>query len=270
MRVMPQISFITANFAGRALNYAGPQDWASNDAATVRTIDGPGFSAMAAEIADAGFDAIDIWHAHCHYQFHADSDYLEVVKGVCSAYDFRITSYAGGLYPTAHPDLDAPFRFMKQLGAPILAGGIFNHPNPQELLPQIQAICERYDVRYAFENHPETSIDEIVARSGGGKFSRIGVCLDTGWCARQGFDALEAAQKLRPQLLAVHLKDVTARDGDNTTCALGEGIVPVEQVARFLTRDGFDGPIAIEHGPRDHDPMEEIRRSLGRVQEWVR
>src|SRR5437879_5084244 len=121
---MPPLSFITANFAGRALNYTGPTDWATHDAATVRTIDAAGFSAIAAEIAHAGFDAIDIWHAHCHWKFHADSDYLEVVKGVCSAYDFRITSYAGGLYPAADPDpdpdLDGPFRFMKQLGAPIL------------------------------------------------------------------------------------------------------------------------------------------------------
>ena len=63
------------------MHCSSPTDWATNDDATVRGIDAAGFSAIAADIADAGFDAIDIWHAHCHWKFHADSDYLEVVKG---------------------------------------------------------------------------------------------------------------------------------------------------------------------------------------------
>jgi sugar phosphate isomerase/epimerase len=264
---MPQLSFITANYVARALEYNGETDWSAHDVATVRSIDGQSFGAICNDIAAAGFDCIDIWTAHCHHDFHRDSDYLEVVKGLCSAYDFTIASYAGGLRPSTAAEIESPFRFMKQLGAPLFAGGIFGSMPADEAMPHIQAACEKYNVRYAFENHPETSIAEIRAKMGTGKFNRCGVALDTGWCARQGIDALEAARQLREHLLIVHLKDI--QPGGIETCALGEGIVPVEKVVRYLIEDGWDGPISIEHSTYDHDPMPEIERSLGRARQWV-
>ena len=265
---MLKISFITANYAARSLNYNGDTDWATHDAATLRTIDGETFGAIARDIAAAGFENIDIWTAHCHFEFHNDSDYLEVVKGLCSAYDFTITSYAGGLRPATPADVEAPFRFMKQLGAQLFAGGIFGPLSAEEAMPHIQAACEKYNVRYAFENHPETSADEILAKAGRGKFDRCGVALDTGWCATHGMDAVETAKRVRDQLMIVHLKDVK-QAGSHETCALGEGIVPVEQVVRYLLEDGWDGTLCIEHAPFNRDPMPEIVRSLARVQEWV-
>ena len=264
---MPKLSFITANYVARALNYDGNRDWSAHDAATVRTIDGPGFSAICSDIADAGFDCIDIWTAHCNYTFHQDSDYLEVVKGLCSTFDFTITSYSGGLTPSVPSDVEAPFRFMKQLGAPVFAGGIFGTLSADDAMPHIQAACEKYDVRYAFENHPETSVDEILAKMGGGEFNRCGVALDTGWCSRQGIDALDAAKRLRDHLMIVHLKDIRA--GSTETCAAGEGIVPVEKIVRYLMEDGWQGTISLEHSSFDHDPLPEIVRGVERVREWM-
>src|SRR5438132_470805 len=62
---MPSLSFITANYVARALNYNGDTDWTAHDAATMRTIDGQAFGAICNDIAAAGFEAIDIWTAHC-------------------------------------------------------------------------------------------------------------------------------------------------------------------------------------------------------------
>jgi sugar phosphate isomerase/epimerase len=266
---MPQISFITANYVARVLNYNGDPNWDTHETATVRTIDGPMFDAIANDIAAAGFESVDIWKAHCHYDFHADTDYLEVVKGICSAYDFTITSYAGGITARHPSDLDAPFRFMKQLGAPIFAGGIFGPLSAHELMPHIQAVCERYDVRYAFENHPEKTIDEILSAIAHGKYSRCGIALDTGWCATHRIDALEAAKRLRDHLTIVHLKDIR-KAGQHETCALGEGIVPVEAVTQWLAKDRWNGTLTIEHEPYDHDPTPEIERSLTRASAWAK
>ena len=263
----PTISFITANYVARALNYNGDTDWAIHDAAT-RLIDGQSFSAIAGDIATAGFDHIDIWTAHCHYLAHHDTDYLEVVKGLCSAYDFTLSSYAGGLRPSKPSEIEAPFRFMKQLGAPLFAGGIFGTMSAQEAMPHIQAACEKYDVRYAFENHPETSIDEILDKIGRGKFNRCGIALDTGWCGRQGIDAVEAVKRLRDHLMIVHLKDIDQKDGV-TTCTLGDGMVPVEKVVRYLIEDGWQGSISIEHSAYDRDPMPEIVTSRSRLLQWM-
>jgi sugar phosphate isomerase/epimerase len=265
---MPKISFISANYVGRALDYRGPADWMANDAATVKAASAEHFNAVAKDVAEAGFEAIDIWTAHCNWVHHADGDYIEIVKGICSQYDLAITSYAGGLNVKSAAELEAPFKFMKQLGAPIFAGGMWG-ANPAEMTPHIQKICDRLGVRYGFENHPEKTVEEILAKIGGGKFSRVGVALDTGWCGTQGMDALEAAKRLSEKLFIVHLKDVKAA-GEHVTCALGEGIVPIEGVVRYLKESGWEGTLCIEHEPYDHDPMPDIRKSAERVREWLR
>src|SRR5207247_1737622 len=135
------------------------------------------------------------------------SDYLEQVKGICSNFDLTITSYAGGVHVNTPDDLDKALRFMKQLGAPMFAGGVGGKPT-NELMPMVQQACEKFGLLWAYENHPEKSADEIMAKIGGGKFSRVGIALDTGWCGTQGLDALEAAQRLREKLFIIHLKDV--------------------------------------------------------------
>src|SRR5258706_455543 len=139
---MPKISFISANYVARALNYRGGSDWMAHDAATIEAASPEHFAAVAADVAAAGFENIDIWTAHCHWQHHASGDYLEILKGICSQYDLAITSSGGGLHPSSAADLEAPFKFMKQLGAPILAGGLWG-ADPAPMASQLPNICER-------------------------------------------------------------------------------------------------------------------------------
>ena len=265
---MINLSFITANYVARSSNYNGVADWSTQDKLTQEQIDGASFREICSDIANAGFEDIDIWTAHCHYLKHLDSDYLEVVKGLCSAYDFTIRSYAGGLTPTVAGDVEAPFRFMKQLGTDLLAGGLFGPMSAVDAMPHIQAACEKYAVRYAFDNHPEKSVDEILSSMGAGKYNRIGVALDTGWCGRQGIDAVEAAKQLREHLLIVHLKDI-AKDS-LSTCVLGDGNVPVEKVVRYLVETGWNGTLSIEHSAYDHDPMAEVSTGYLRAKQWIK
>ena len=267
---MPTVSFITANYVARALNYRGPNDWMPNQDATIAAASPEYFLGMVQEIAAAGFDAIDIWTAHCHWQHHDRGDYLEQVKGFCSQFDLTITSYAGGFAANDAKDIDPPFRFMKQLGAPIFAGGIGGSLPPQKLVPMVNDACHHYGVRWAFENHPEKTIDDVFARIDGGKHDRVGVALDTGWCGTQGMDAVDAVKRLidAGKLFIIHLKDVRGA-GKHDTCAIGEGIVPCEEIVRALVRSGWQGDVGIEHEPFDRDPMPEIKRSLERVMAWL-
>jgi sugar phosphate isomerase/epimerase len=259
-------SFITANYVARAKGYDGTPDWGYHDRATVASANPSTFMLMAADIAAAGFDHIDLWTAHCHFRHHDREDYLEQVKGILSNYDFTITSYAGGLTPL---DIDPAFRFMKQLGAPVFAGGLFGDADPDRDIPVIADTCMKYQARYAFENHPEKSADEILRKIQHGKYPNIGVALDTGWCATQGFDALDAVKRLRDHLFIVHLKDIKT-PGGHETCTLGDGVVPIQQIVRYLKDSGWSGNLSIEHEPYDHDPMPEIQISLQRVKEWLK
>lgn len=264
---MRTISFISANYVARARNYDGNPDWGAHDAATVQAASPAHFAAVCADVAAAGFEAIDVWMAHCHWKHHDRDDYLEQVKGICSQHDLAISSYAGGLLVDQDPDVEAPFRFAKRLGAPMVAGGLWGG-DAAALAPRIDDACARLGVTYAFENHPEKSVAEILAKIDGGRHEHVGVALDTGWCGTQGLDAVEAARALRHKLFIVHLKDVREA-GKHDTCALGDGIVPVEKVVRHLVETGWEGTLCVEHEPYDRDPMPEVVTSLRRLREWL-
>lgn len=266
----PTISFITANYVGRALDYKGPADWAPNDEATIKQATPDSFLEVVQDVVVNGFEAIDLWTAHCHWKHHDKGDFLETIKGYISQFDLRIASYAGGIHTDDLKDLEAPFRFMKQLGAPIFAGGIWTKLTPQEFAPAINDVCTRLNVRWACENHPETTVDEMFARIDGGRHDRVGIALDTGWCATHGLDALEATKQVldRGKLFAFHLKDIKAA-GAHDTCEIGTGVVPCEAVVRYLAQSNWGGTISIEHEPYDHDPMPEVVASVARVRQWL-
>jgi len=268
---MNTISFITANYVARALGYTGKDisEWGRFDEATVRQASPESFAEICRDITAAGFEHVDVWGSHCHWQHHHRDDFLEQIKGILSMYDLTITSYAGWVVGEGEAELERGLKFVKQLGAPILAGGIALQLPPNETLETIDRVCGRVGVKWAMENHTEKTPEEILQKIGGGRFTNIGVALDTGWCGTQGMNALDAVKALRDNLLILHLKDVRGV-GRHDTCAIGEGVVPCEQVVRYLKETGWSGDIGIEHEPFDRDPMPEVLRSLERVKSWLR
>jgi sugar phosphate isomerase/epimerase len=265
---MPTVSFISANYVARVLKYSGESNWGVHDNATVAATDRAHFEGILADVKAAGFSAIDIWMAHCHFNRHSPQ-HRESIKDACAKAGMAVTSYAGGIGGTKQ-ELDTIFRFMRDLGAPILAGGYFGKMPAAEAMPAVHEICQRYSVRYALENHPEKSADEIWTRIGQGQYSTIGVALDTGWCGTQDFDALDAVKRFvdKGKLFILHLKDVTQKGGHGT-CALGDGVIPCEKIVRHIKQAKWEGTICIEHEPYDRDPMPEVKTSLDRVKKWL-
>jgi sugar phosphate isomerase/epimerase len=261
---MNTISFISANYVARALGYNGDENWGTHDTATVAAASPEHFSSIAHDVKAAGFNAIDIWMGHCHFRNH-NAALRDSVKNICAEHGLQITSYAGGLNAQSESDVDELFAFASQLGAPIFAGGIHGAGADPAL---INDIAQKHGVRWAFENHPEKSADEILARIGGGKFEHCGVAFDTGWSGTQGLDALETVKAIREKLFILHLKDVVA-SGGHDTCVPGDGVVNGEGVVRYLVETGWQGTICIEHEPYDRDPMPEVITGLQRLQQWL-
>jgi len=263
-------SFITANYVARALNYTGKSvsEWGRFDEATLAAALPETFRDICADIADAGFERVDVWASHCHFNQHDREDFLEQTKGWISQFDLTISSYAGGILTDELANVERAFRFMKQLGAPIFAGGMWGATPWEELLGFTDNLCGKLGLRWGYENHPEKSARDILNKIGDGKYQHIGVALDTGWCGTQGFDAVETLKRVHEKLFIVHLKDVRAAGGHDT-CAAGDGIVECEKVVRYLRDSGWSGTLCIEHEPFDRDPMPEVKTSLKRVQEWL-
>jgi L-ribulose-5-phosphate 3-epimerase len=265
---MRSVSFITANFVGRVSKYPGGWvgEWMNFDAATLEVPPASQFDAVAAEIAGAGFNQIDLWTAHAHSQRHGREG-ADAIKHACATHNLTITSYVGGFQATTSRELDDVFKFMKQLGAPIFAGNIWGLANDEQAR-LVNEAGERHNITWAFENHAEKKAGEMLARISNGEYPRCKICLDTGWCGTQGLDALEALKAVRPHLHILHLKDVVAAGG-HETCALGDGIVPVERCVRYLIETNWHGVIGVEHEPFDRDPMPEVQTSLQRLRAWL-
>jgi sugar phosphate isomerase/epimerase len=173
----------------------------------------------------------------------------------------------GGLVLDTPKDAEPMLAWMNALGISTFGGGLWGALAKTEFAPAMNDVFARHKVRWAFENHPEKTADDILRKTGGGKYKQIGVALDTGWCGTQAMDALDTVKRLRDNLFLLHLKDVKSQGGHDT-CTLGDGVVGIEKIVRYLKETKFDGTICIEHEPYDHDPMPDVIESVKRFNEW--
>jgi len=261
-----QWAFMTANYVGRALDYANNPDWMANHRATVEAFHGPQFGERFAEMIDdiksAGFDAIELWVAHLD-PLRATPEMIDTANQILRDRGVKLIAYTAGFGQpgVSREDATRIFETAKAIGAPVLAQGF--HPANGALVAELG---ERYGIRMGLENHPQKTaqaVIDIVA-----PFAPwVGSALDTGWFATQGYDAVRAVHELRDHVVHVHLKDITAVGG-HATCALGDGVVDIRGVLKALKMIGYSGPVTIEHEPYDYDPTEECKVSLERAAGW--
>ena len=212
--------------------------------------------AMLARIADMGFGYVELYIGHAG---HSAQDPLwkgVTAKDIIAMFDkhgLQLASYCvGGL--GLDRDFDAPFEFADALGAPMLSGWLGREP---ESLSKIASYCERYDKRYAIENHGPTyslaTAEEILAACGHSE--RIGACPDTGIFARAIGDAVGAAKLLAEHTIHTHLKGFNKAKGAG--CAPGDDDIGLDQVVRILRDIGYSGVYSIEYEV-GHNPDAEL------------
>lgn len=154
--------------------------------------------------------------------------------------------------PGADPDgAEAWFQVASMLHAPLIAGDVV--PSAVDELAQL---CARHRIRVAYENHPETEVDEILDRIKGGN-EWIGVTLDTGSLAQHGGDPVKAVRQLGKSLMHVHVRDVPSVASEQSV-PIGSGIVDVPGVMQELMRVGYPGWVSIEIPLEAADPSPAI------------
>ena len=262
-----KISFVTANFVGRALNYSlKPFDWGKAGEATQRLFYGESFEEEFSDImriiSHAGFKMIDLWTPHLDYM-KATQDQIQKAKKILESFSLSVRSFAGG-FGNSKREVEKCFQLAHVMGAKILAG-LLN----EKLLEKAYSLCQEHKIRLAFENHPDRETPEKIKELIGDRKDWFGACVDTGWFATFNIDASEAVRELGKSVFHVHPKDIKAA-GAHETCALGDGIVNIPAVISALREIGYDGYLSIEHEPEYHDPMEDVKKSLRRLREWLR
>lgn len=258
-----RLSYVTANLIGEPFGYNGETDWGKLDDAMVEQTTPESFRETCRVIKGMGFEGVEIYTGHCSY-LKRDVEFAKAIRDVCGEEGLAVVGYAGGfgLPDGTREDFERTFRMCKALGTELMTGGI---AGPADWEPAAEILREEGLV-IAYENHPEKTAEEILAKIGG-KEDVIKVGFDTGNITAQGGDAAAAAGKVMGHIRHLHLKDVRAA-GAHDTCAIGEGVAKVREAFDYIVGHGYDGWASIEHEPFDRDPNEEVARSLATVKEW--
>ncbi len=256
------IAFMTANYVARQTGYA-MHGWGHGDRTTnehFRPLDtyAARLGELLRDVRELGFDAIDLWGAQLSPSWATD-EHIQIARELLARHGLRVTTYAAWI---GRDDVERACEIALAVGTTIIGGGASGDANA--LVP---ALRER-GVTLAYENHPERTPQEALARIAGGD-GALALTIDTGWWGTQGYDAARAIDELAGHVAHVHLKDVLAEGEPHETCRWGDGVVPIEECVRTLRRVGYVGAIAIEHEPETYDPSDDCREMLARLRGWL-
>jgi L-ribulose-5-phosphate 3-epimerase len=255
------ISFMSANYVARELGFTmdgwGEGDRATNDAFRPLETYAERFDALLADVAELGFDAVDVWNAHLSPDWATDG-HVDAACDALARRGIRVATYQ--VYAGAEQRAWA-CAIAQRLGAPVLSGNV---PVDDELPP----LLERHGLRFALENHPEPTPQVMLDKIG--DLPRVGICVDTGWFGTQGYDAVRAIEEIGDRVYQVHLKDVLHEGLPHETCRYGAGVVDIEGCVHALQRIDYGGAISVEHEPETFDPTDEIREMRQQVAGWLR
>jgi sugar phosphate isomerase/epimerase len=249
------LSFMSANYVGTELGYGAADDWGPFDQATneafapIETF-AARFEALLSTIARAGYDALDLWTAHLNWRW-ATPEHVRIARSALEEHELQVVSLAGSFGDTA-TDLESACRLANALDVDLL-GGMGDVLRRD--LHGAEAVLREHGVRLGYENHPETTPDQVLGLIGDAA-DVLGATVDTGWWATHEYDPVDALRELRERLFHVHLKDVE-RPGAHVTCLHGSGCVDIDGCVEALVSSGYDGALSVEHEPYDRDPTSE-------------
>lgn len=137
----------------------------------------------------------------------------------------------------------------------------------RQALPTLDKVVKDFDVLVAIHNHgPEdkkfpSPLD--VLRAVDGLDKKIGCCVDVGHTFRAGVDPVEALHKCAPRLYGIHLKDLSEGGPKPRNVPLGQGVLDIVGMLRFLVEVRFPHLVALEYEAEPENPIPGMAASFG-------
>ena len=257
-----RIAFTTANYVARETGWAmhgwGHGDRATNAAFRPLETYRDRLDAVLGDVRGLGFETVDLWGAHLHPEW-ATGEHVAIARELLRRHGLEVSTYAAWIDAST---VERACELATALGTTTLGAGASG--GLHALVPALRD----HGVCLAIENHPEKTPAEVLAKIGVGP-GTLAATVDTGWWATQGYDPVRAIEELGEHVRHVHLKDVRAEGEPHETCRWGEGIVDVEACVQALRRIAYDGAVAVEHEPEDHDPAAECAEMLAELRGWL-
>jgi sugar phosphate isomerase/epimerase len=251
------VAFCSANLVARVSDYRFElTSWMKQHYATIQATDAAEWRAVCQDVADAGFEAIEVWEAHASPQTLTTRARAAVWKEILDDAGLKPVAYAGTLKRET-------LQICQWLDIPHVDGQI-GQLSPDEATE----LCAEFEIGYNIENHPQKTSAEILEVIGGGN-EWLGVCIDTGWLGTQGADAPAIIRECGELVRHAHIKDVEAVGG-HATCLLGEGVVDLEGCFQALRGIGYTGWYSWEDEPEDRNPMESAARNRAWIEEHLK
>jgi sugar phosphate isomerase/epimerase len=257
------LSFMGANYVAEVLGYGRADEWGPFDEATNAAFEplegfATRFDGLLSRITAIGFDTIDLWFGHLNWRW-ATQEQVALARDALARHGVGVVSLAGGVGATTE-ELAAACRLANALDVDLIAGmGAIVHSDRAGAA----AVLRQHGVRFALENHPEKTPQEVLDAIGD-ESDVLGAAVDTGWWATQGYDPVAALEELSERLFHVHLKDVEA-PRTHVTCMYGDGCANISGCVDKLLSIGYSGPVSIEHHSFDRDPTAECARMLALI-----
>lgn len=129
---------------------------------------------------------------------------------------------------------------------------------------RVNAAAQRFDMMVGMHNHSRirenefATPDDFAAAADGHDW--IAVNLDIGHFVAAGFDPVAYIREHHDRIVALHIKDRKADQGENLP--FGEGDTPIREVLALLRDSAYDIPANIEYEYRGDDAVEEVRKCL--------
>ncbi len=233
------ISFNCSNLVGMQTNHDPYADW-EQCVAAVNAYYSPlstfpeRFGWMVSDIKYIGFDALDIWTPGQLNWRWVTPEHIAAAREILEQNQMAVTSLGGDFGETREEFL-AACRMATALGVDLLSGGCPLFFTDRAFVVDT---LERRNLRFSYENHPETTAQETLKEIGDDHPERIGTTIDTGWYATRGFDVVRAVEELNGRIMHVHLKQVLA-GSEHENVGYAEGCISMEEVVRALKRVGY-------------------------------
>lgn len=158
-------------------------------------------------------------------------------------------------------DIRSYFEYAKRAGMPLMVAA-----PTTKTLPMLEKFVKEYDIKIAVHNHgPEDkyfpSVRDALAMMKG-MDARMGVCCDIGHESRAGKDILESLEIAGPRLLDMHIKDLKVATGKDSQCDVGEGILPIVGIFKYLKKTKYEGGVMLEYEINGDNPMVGMAKSF--------